>query len=234
MEQQQSTGVTPGTQSSEYRLANRASWIGIVTMVLGIVVELAYELVELLTPLAAQLPNARWLGIVLLVCGAIVKVATSVGYSRARATVKAAASVAQQGGKVLLLLVGLSLAVPASAQDLSPKFGGCLKDHPGTCFAPAVSVNLVAMRLRDGDLVPTFDPGLGYGVTFWSKEWYRTGAALTASFPQYEGSRRIEPAGTLTFAEYARIGISCPLYVAGGFRENARLLLGFGANFGSW
>jgi hypothetical protein len=134
----------------------------------------------------------------------------------------------------VLMLAALLFAAPAFAQEappLSPKFGGCFGS---TCLAPAVNVNLVAMRLSDGDLVPTFDPGLGYGVIFWSDKWHRLGLNLTASFPQYEGTRRIEPAFTFSFAEYARIGISCPLYVSGGARENARLLLGFGSDFGAW
>jgi hypothetical protein len=44
----------------------------------------------------------------------------------------------------------------------------------------------------------------------------------------------MEPAFTLSFAEYGRIGVSCPLYVAGGAPENVRLLLAFGSDFGAW
>jgi hypothetical protein len=137
---------------------------------------------------------------------------------------KAAAAV----GAALLVLC---LAGPARAEE--PKFGGCLASHPGTCFTPAVSVNVLAMSIRDGKLTSTFDPGIGYGVSFFSDRWHKIGLTGTASFPTYEGERRIEPALMASFAEYVRIGFSCPLYV-GALKDNARVLLGFGADFGRW
>ena len=116
---------------------------------------------------------------------------------------------------VSCLAFGLTLAALfigyARADD--PKFGGCLKNGT-TCFAPAVSVNVIAMSIKDGSLVSTFDPGIGYGATFASDQWYRTGVSLTASFPVYEGGRRVMPAVMLSFAEYVRFGVACPYCTA--------------------
>lgn len=134
---------------------------------------------------------------------------------------------------VFVLLVVAVICAPLLARGEEPRFGGCLESSPETCFAPAVSVNLLSLRLRDGEVMTTFDPGLGYGVTFFSRRWYQTGVAGTLSFPELAGEKRVTPAVTVSFAEYARLGVACPLWTAGGFRENARLLIGFGADFGA-
>lgn len=142
--------------------------------------------------------------------------------------------------KILALMLAL-LAGTAAAQESatttvleSPKFGGCLTSRPDTCFGPAVSVNLLAINIKTGALTSTFDPGLGYGVSFFTSKWYKTGANLTFSFPQFDGGRRIEPALSVSFAEYVRVGLACPMWVAGGLRDNTQILLGFGADFGKW
>jgi hypothetical protein len=137
-------------------------------------------------------------------------------------------------GPVALLLAGLAFAAPVFAQEAAPKFGGCVAKSPVTCFGPVVSTTLLSMSLKTGDLTKTLDLGAGYGVTFWADRWYKTGLSATFSFPTFEGARRLQPAGVVSFAEFGRVGIACPLYVNGGFRENAQLLLGFGADFGRW
>lgn len=136
---------------------------------------------------------------------------------------------------VLALFAGaaIALSAPVMARADDPKFGGCLAAHPGTCFAPSVSVNLVSIRISDGSVTTTVDPGLGYGVSFFSGQWYRTGLSATFSLPTYDGGRRILPALTASFAEYVRVGIACPLWVGGGFGGNAQFLLGFGSDFGA-
>lgn len=134
---------------------------------------------------------------------------------------------------VALILGGLMLLWPPQARADDPKFGGCLARSPATCFAPAVSVNVLAMSLADGTLTSTFDPGIGYGVTFASDRWYKTGLSTTVAFPTYDAGRRLMPSAILSFAEYARLGVGCPLYVQGGFSRNGFLLLGFGSDFGA-
>ncbi len=131
--------------------------------------------------------------------------------------------------KTLSLLFLLALPSVTPAQD-GPKFGGCLSKE--TCFGPTVSVNLVAMSLKTGDLSTTFDPGIGYGGTFYSEHWYKIGASGSLAFPQFDGKRRMQPSALFSFAEYLRLGLACPLYVKGGFRENAQLLFSVGSDFG--
>lgn len=131
------------------------------------------------------------------------------------------------------MFVAITLALAAmTASAADPKFGGCLSAHPDTCFAPTVSVNLIAMRLKDGDVTSTFDPGLGYGVSFYTSKWYRVDASLTVAIPTLEDSRRVQPAITFAFAEYLRLGLACPLYTRGWFGENAMLTFAIGADFG--
>lgn len=134
--------------------------------------------------------------------------------------------------KLILAFVLATVASVASAQTTEPKFGGCLTSHPDTCFAPTVSVNLMAMRLKNGDITPRFDPGIGYGVNFYSSKWYRAGAAATLAITTVDGSARAQPAITFTFAEYLRLGLACPLYAPGGFKDNAVLTFAIGADFG--
>jgi hypothetical protein len=166
-------GVTPGNQTSEYQLTNRASWIGIVFMVLGVVVEVADALVQTLAPIAAQFPDVKWIGAVLLVAGAIVKVATTVGYARSRAAVKAAASTT---AKALLLVLAFGFAVPAFAQDAAPtrRFGGCFKEGK-VCLGPTLALSVSAINLTEQKVEPAFSPGLGAGVTFFQDQWYSFG-----------------------------------------------------------
>lgn len=161
---------------------------------------------------------------------------------KGQATPTAATSTPPKGFARLPVLVALLIAalaaVPfvarAQTPPAEPKFGGCLSRYPATCFSPAVSVNVLAMSIKDGALTSTFDPGIGYGVTVFSDQWYRVGATATFAFPTLGGSRRVEPALLVSFAEYARLGFACPLYMPGGLADNGQLLLGFGADFGRW
>jgi hypothetical protein len=138
------------------------------------------------------------LGVVLIVAGLITKVAASLGYSRSRAIVKAAAA---QGAK-LLVLVALFGAVPVFADDPpadptaansdpgaiiadavansypdAQRFGGCFRGG-SICLAPSVSLSLVAYDVDREQFVAGFNPGIGYGITFW-----RTAGTAWASRP---------------------------------------------------
>lgn len=132
-----------------------------------------------------------------------------------------------------ILCAVLVLVLPAAVWADDPKFGGCLEKRD-VCFAPTVSVNVVAVSLYDGSLTKTFDLGIGYGATLAASKWYRTGLSVTTSFPQYEAGRRMMPSLLVSFAEYARFGLACPTFVAGGFQRNAQFLISFGSDFGRW
>lgn len=126
-----------------------------------------------------------------------------------------------------IVALALAVAAPTLAQE-TPKFGGCLKNGT-TCFAPSVSTNVVAMSLKTGDVTSTFDIGLGYGVTFFSDRWYRTGFSVTAALPSIDGARRVQPAALFSFAEYVRLGVGKAMFAP---TTPAFLLLGFGSDFG--
>lgn len=119
-------------------------------------------------------------------------------------------------------------AAPTAAP--SPKFGGCLRGNR-TCFAPTVSVNVLAISLKDGTVTTEFNPGLGYGVTFATDRWYRSGLAAQFALRQVSGVERPQVALLGSFAEYLRLGVATPLW-AGSFKDHAQLLLSFGSDFG--
>ncbi len=247
--------VTPGAQTSEFRLANRASWISVALMVLGVLVDVADALMQALTPIAAQLPDVKWIGAILLVCGVILKVATAVGYNRARVAVKTAAIAA---GKTTLVLLALLLARPAFAQSADPtaatvdtgaivadavansgpdrRFGGCSKSG-FLCAGPSVSVALVAWDLKKEKFVSGFQPGLGYGIDFWANQWFKTGLSVNAALAVESGDIRAATlSGVLSFAEYLRFGFGYEVIAArddGTPSSRGRyLLFGLGADFG--
>lgn len=222
---QNNVTVTPGVETSEHAQMKKADTWTTILVAVGIAIN---TLPVVLENIREAFPQAAWVGTALTIVGIFAKVWNAIGYGRSRAAVKAAAT---QATKIvpLLLLLG---ALPAFAQENpEPRFGGCFGS---TCFAPTVSFNLMAINLRSGDITTTFDVGPGYGATIWSDKWHKTGVSVSASFPLYEGARRIEPAVVFSFAEVLRLGVSCPTYVAGGFRENARLLLALGVNLWSW
>jgi hypothetical protein len=247
-------GVVPGIATTEFLIANRASWLGIATTILGVIVEAAFQVVELLTPLAPQFSDAKWIGIVLIVAGLITKTAASLGYSRSRAIVKAAAAQAPK----LLLLLALFGAVPAFAQDVDPtaansdpgtiiadavanaaddaqRFGGCFRGG-SICLGPSVSLSLVAYDLGREQFVAGFDPGVGYGVTVWQNRWHRVGLIGTAALSVREGE--VDAAtlsAVVSFAEYLRFGYGYEIVGArdgAGSSRSRYLLLGVGADFG--
>lgn len=143
--------------------------------------------------------------------------------------------------KTLILLLALSFASVASAQDTAPKFdsatfapeptprfGGCLNGG-ATCFSPNVSVTLMAVNLKTGVVTTSVSPGLGYGVTFNSQKWYKIGLAAYATFRDTAEGQKIVPSVVGSFAEYVRIGVG---YQVGG-QDKPFLLIGLGTDFGT-
>jgi hypothetical protein len=249
-------GVVPGIATTEFLIANRASWLGIATTILGVIVEAAFQVIELLTPLAPQFSDAKWIGVVLIVAGLITKTAASLGYSRSRAIVKAAAV---QGTKLLLLLA-LFGAAPVFADDPpadptaansdpgtiiadavansypdAQRFGGCFRGG-SICLGPSVSLSLVAYDLGREQFVAGFDPGVGYGVTVWRNRWHSLGLAANAALSVREGE--VDAAtlsAVVSFAEYLRMGYGYEIVGARdgvGSSRSQYLLLGVGADFG--
>ncbi len=81
--------ITPGVQTSEHAIAQKADlWANIV-----IVVGLALDLVPpVLEKLQVAFPQAIWIGTALAVLGLVAKVWNAIGYGKNRSLVKAAAS----------------------------------------------------------------------------------------------------------------------------------------------
>jgi hypothetical protein len=109
--------VTPGIQTSEFKLAA-------VSQVLGILATVIPTLLTLFTDLKTSYPNWTWLGPLIGGLGIAATVLTSLGYTKARAAIKVAAL---QAGKVMLVLFlalsalagqGCSLFTPTVVHDL--------------------------------------------------------------------------------------------------------------------
>ncbi len=195
------TPITPGAQTSEFKLANRASWISIALMALGVLVDVADALVQSLTPIAAQFPDVKWIGGILLGAGVVLKVATVIGYNRARVAVKTAAITA---GKTALVLLALFLAIPAFAQDVDPTAGtvdgagmadAVAQSAPdprwsfrlgGVTVSPAVSFSPTVLSLKDWSL--SVGPNVGAGFDFVWKSGY--GAATHATLRETSDGMR--------------------------------------------
>jgi hypothetical protein len=142
---------------------------------------------------------------------------------------------------VLVLAAGVAQAqdqaAPASSprlgaaeQGTSPPFGGC--NAKGTvCAGPTVSLSLVGLDLRSGELVTGIMPGAGYQVTFMADKWHSLGVGGYAAIQTGTGST---PASGLfsvigSFAQYLRTGIGVRL---DGHSSRALWLLGLGMDFG--
>ena len=128
----------------------------------------------------------------------------------------------------LLLALGAALTLPRFARADSAAYGGCLADGT-TCFAPSVSLSLVAVSLKDGSVTSGVTPGLGYGVTWHSDKWYQVGASLNISFRDTTNGQAIVPSAVFSFANYARLGLGWQ--VSSGSRPF--MLIGVGSDFGS-
>ncbi len=159
--------VTPGLQTSEYQLTNRASWIGIALMVLGVLVEVADALVQALAPIAAQLPDVKWIGAILLVAGTIVKVGAVVGYQKSRALVKASASAAKSTGLALLLAIGVAFAPGLARADDAPSLGTCFDKGNQICLRPIVGFSGAAYDFSQHQVVRSFEVSGLYELTIF-------------------------------------------------------------------
>lgn len=126
--------------------------------------------------------------------------------------------------RIVLALVFLAFATAARAE---PKYGGCIPNS-STCFAPSVSISLVSLSLDDFHLNTTVSPGVGYGVTFWTDQWFQTGISGYLSFRDTSTGQQLVPSLVLSFAEYMRMGVG---YQIGG-EEKPFLLIGMGTDFG--
>jgi hypothetical protein len=106
--------VTPGPQTSEYKLARLNAYVGLALVILGAVGEVLAEVVQVF-------PGLHWAAVALIAIGAIQKAAGSIGYSVSRAAVKSAALGAGKSAALALLAAGsLFAAAPARAQDTTP------------------------------------------------------------------------------------------------------------------
>jgi len=109
---------------------------------------------------------------------------------------------------IVALVLLASPAVLAQAAPPAPTrtFGGC--NGPGTiCFGPSALLSVTAYNLTAKTVEASFSPGLGYGVTFFQKQWYATGLDVFVSM-------KTGPYSTISysvigkFANYLRIGVA--------------------------
>jgi len=135
---------------------------------------------------------------------------------------------------IALLASILFFAAPAIAQSppTDPKFGGCLKNK-ATCFGPSVTINLLAINLRDGTAQTDVVPGVGYGVTFDADKWHKFGIAGYVNLRATSTGKTPVLAIVGSFAEYLNVGLSYQVGGGGAFRDSAAVLLGLGSTFGS-
>lgn len=132
---------------------------------------------------------------------------------------------------MLALAAALAFALPALSRAEEPKFGGCLSNKT-TCFGPTVSINLLAISLKTGDVTTQFSPGIGYGVTFHALDWYRYGLSANFALKGTADGQRAQVSVVGSFAEYLRLGLTSVLG-AGDLYDHAAVLLAFGSEFGS-
>jgi hypothetical protein len=123
---------------------------------------------------------------------------------------------------VVALAAALSFSAPSfaaggtladvAASDPLPgpvpsQFGGCVGAKKNVCFAPSVSVSLVAYNFKSGKLEASFTPGLGYGFTVNPGNWSSVG--LDAYLTMDSGAQRanVSLLGSF-FNGYFRPGVS--------------------------
>lgn len=75
--------VTPGMQTSEYKMARLSSWVGIGMVVVGGIYDVAAEATKFF-------PNAHIVSVALIVTGALLKLGTTLGYNKGRVEIKKA------------------------------------------------------------------------------------------------------------------------------------------------
>jgi hypothetical protein len=140
----------------------RRDWLAIVPLVLAVLVETAQQTLDLLTPLAAQVPGARWLPVLLGVCAVIVKVARRFGFLAplvGALLIFAAPTFAQDVDPTTSTVdaAGTADAVAQAAPDLRWSFKlGRLTFAPSASFAPAV------LSLKDWSV--SIGPNVGAGI----------------------------------------------------------------------
>jgi hypothetical protein len=150
----------------------RRDWLAIVPIVLAVVAEAAQQTLDLLTPLAAQIPGARWLPLVLAVCGVVVKVARRFGLLAPIVAALLFGAVAAQAqdvdptgnaGSDPATVIATQVANEAPDLRWSVKVGP-LTIAPSASFAPAV------LSLRDFSVSVGPNVGAGVDVT-WPSGW---------------------------------------------------------------
>jgi len=127
------------------------------------------------------------------------------------------------------LVIAIVVALLAPGRAHAQTFGGCLANKT-TCFGPTVSVNVLAISLKDGTVQTSFAPGLGYGVTFSTDRWYQHG--LSGNFALRGTAEGQKPLLSLngSFANYLHAGFAYQIGGGGSFNENAFVLFSLGTN----
>lgn len=156
---------------------------------------------------------------------------------------KEAASRTQQGFIVLgfalrvfltcvaiIAIIGLVAPALARGQE-GPKFGGCW-NNGSSCAGPTVSVNVLEIKLKTGDVTTQFSPGVGYGITFRARDWYKYGFSGNFALKGTAAGQKPQVSLLASFAEYLRVGLT-GLAGAGNFLDTLGLLVSFGTDVGA-
>jgi len=135
---------------------------------------------------------------------------------------------------VLLLAAGLGLA-PGLARADSPAYGGCWTGKSGTqfCASPTVSVTALRISLKDGSVIGTAEPALGYGLTIAADKWYSAQISMNGALRATSTGSALSLGPQLLFAKYITVGLDYQLGGSAKFRDSASIIFGLGTAFGS-
>lgn len=154
--------ITPGVQTSEYKLASRTWWVSLGVMLLGLIVDpLLTAIQNALAGDAAAHPENIFLAVGCVGFGLLSKAIASHGYSGSRAVVKAAALAAAFLFAILLPIGCASWAAEDQIPAYTASVGHILDNsQPGPCppgvdpqeWATAWAKDRDALKRQGGDM----------------------------------------------------------------------------------
>lgn len=137
----------------------------------------------------------------------------------------------------LLLLICMLVPTKAAADSagVGRRFGSCTEDG-FFCFGPTTNITLLSIGLTTGTINPTFNPGAGYGLTFWADKAYCLGlSGFLAVDVRSNEPVKLNTGLIVSFAEYLRLGLAWDLVGATNtqkFSASPQLVFGLGFDIG--
>jgi hypothetical protein len=126
------------------------------------------------------------------------------------------------------------VALSDADAQVSTQFGGCFAGGD-VCLGPSASITVGEFNLSTSKFAGGVIPGVGYGATYRSSEWYAAGAALYLSFVVGQGQpNQAVPALMFSFANYVRLGVGVSVVeqASGPAQTQWKLFFGLGSDFG--